>query len=123
MSNARAAEIVAEKPKLVVEALAVEASAKALSAAVQTIKKGSPDTIVMFLSVNQEEGAIQCSAVVPKAIAKAGTISAKDWVECVAAIIGGKTGGSAEVGACRGDVLKLDEAIEAGKKFAAAKLG
>jgi alanyl-tRNA synthetase len=123
ISVARAAEIVAEKPKLVVESLAVKGSVKALSQAVQTIKKGSPDTVVMFFSVSEEEGAIQCSAVVPKAIAKAGTISAKEWVESISSIIGGKTGGSAEVGNCRGDVLKLDEAIEAAKKFAAAKLG
>eukprot|EP00729_Bicosta_minor_P002701 gene2701-16136_t len=124
VANARAAEIVDEKPKLVVEEIKVHGSAKALNSASQLIKKKSKETTLMFFSVNEADGAIQCYCIVPKGVNKATGLSAKEWVGEVGSIIGGKVGGSDEVAQCRGDqAAKLTEAIELATKYATAKLG
>jgi len=127
VSVKRAMEIVADKPKLVVEMLDVDGSAKAISAGTQKIKdkkKGSPETVVMFFSGCAEEGAMQCNCIVPKPIFKATGLSAKQWIAEVAGIIGGKPGGSDEVAQCRGESPeKVEEALAFAMKYAADKLG
>ena len=78
----------------------------------------------MFFSPCPEDGALQCNCLVPKPIGKASGLSAKQWIAEVAALIGGKPGGSDEVAQCRGDNLdKLAEALEVASKFAKEKLG
>lgn len=124
IANARAAEIVEAKPKLVIEEIKVFGSAKALGSATQLIKKKSKETTMMFFSVAADQS-IQCNCIVPKAVSKATGLSAKEWLGEISALIGGKPGGSDEVAQCRGDTgdSKLAEAIALANKLASAKLG
>ena len=100
----RAKELVDETPALVVEKLAVGGSSKAISEATKILKKGLPNTAVMFFSVCEEDGQIQCCCVVPKAITMETGLSAKQWVTAIAGCIGVQRapGGSDQVGQCRG---------------------
>jgi alanyl-tRNA synthetase len=120
---ARANEIVAEKPDLVVEVIAAEADVKALGQGLQVIKKKSPTTVTMFISPNVNDQVVQCNCVVPKAIAKEKGLSAKAWIESIAGLVGGKVGGSNEVAQIRGDnPEKIAEALEVAREYASSKL-
>lgn len=119
---ARADEIVAEKPDLIVEHISVGANSKALNQGLQKIKKGSPNTSAMFFGCG--DGALVCICLVPKTINKGTGFSAKEWLNEVAAITGGKCGGSNEVAQCSStDEGKLEEAIAAANAYAKSKLG
>ena len=114
-------QIIAEQPKLWVNTVDAGAHAKAMSGGIQKVKKASPETVVMFFSVH--EGVAACMALVPKKIGKETGLNAKEWLDAVVAVIGGKSGGSAEIAQCRGDAVdKVAEAIEVAKAFAATKL-
>jgi len=122
VTGERAKAIVEEKPKLVVENAGVGPYAKPLSGGIQTIKKQSPETVVVWFGADAT--GVQVNALVPKAVGKATGLDAKAMVEQIAPIIGGKAGGSAEIAMCSGsNVDKVEEAIEVAKAFASKALG
>lgn len=112
----RAEVLAEEKSPLIVEKVDCGASPKALNQGIQKLKKALPRTPVMFFGADEKN--VSCYAFVPKAVGKSSGLSAKEWLDQVVPLIGGKSGGSAEVAQCMGDQpSKISEAITIATKF------
>ena len=75
-----------------------------------------------ILFTSSGTGEISCYTFVPKPVGKAIGLSAKEWLEQVVPLIGGKAGGSPEVAQCKGDKPDaVQQAIETGLAFVKGK--
>ena len=93
----------------------------ALRAAMDVVRKKSPETAVLLGSVAGDK--VSFVASVPEAAIKKG-LKAGDWVREVAKAAGGGGGGRPDMAQAGGkDPSKLGEALEVGRKFAASKVG
>jgi len=103
----------------IVALLAAEADAKALEGAMGVITAKLPDAPVLLIGAGKTCAGL---AVVPKALE--GKLSAKDWVNAALEPCGGKGGGKPgrAQGAAR-DPTNAAQCVDAGKAFAASKLG
>ena len=94
---------------------------KSLRAAMDVIKKRHPDAALLL--GGEAEGKVAFIAVSPEPMIKKG-LKAGDWVKEAAKVTGGGGGGRPDMAQAGGkDPAKLDDALEAGKAFAAGKLG
>jgi len=115
------ARAIAEQAEGDVIVSAVEgADGKTLRAAMDVIRKKQPDAALLLGAVDGEKCAFV--AAVPKAMVDKG-LKAGDWVREVAKVAGGGGGGRPDMAQAGGkDASKLDEALEAGRAFAASKI-
>ena len=96
------------------------ADADALRAAMDVIRKKKPDVAVLLGAVSGDK--VSFVAAVPEAVIKKG-LKAGDWVKEAAKIAGGGGGGRPDMAQAGGkDPAKLGKALDAARKFAAAKL-
>lgn len=95
---------------------------KALNAALMQVRTLSPETSVMFVSVDPDANKILCLSNVSKSGVEKG-LKANEWVQHVAGVMGGKGGGKPESAQASGPNFdKVDEVLELAKKFVATKL-
>ncbi len=95
--------------------------ANALRTAMDVLRSKRPDAALLLVSAAGEDK-VAIVASVPEAKIKRG-LKAGDWVREVAKIVGGGGGGRPDMAQAGGkDPAKIDEAIEAGRAFAASKL-
>jgi len=93
---------------------------KMLRTAMDVICKKKPDSALLLGSVAGDKVAFL--AAVPKPLIAKG-LKAGDWVREVAKVAGGGGGGRPDMAQAGGkDPAKIDEALDTGKQFAAAKL-
>ncbi len=108
------------------------ADPETLRTAMDVIRKKCPDAAMLLGSVSTPPPAsdgtpqpakLSFLAAVPDALIKKG-LKAGDWVKEVAKVAGGGGGGRPDVAQAGGkDPAKLADALEAGRKFAAGKMG
>ncbi len=98
------------------------ADADMLRTAMDVIRKKKPESALLLGSVSGDGEKVSFIAAVPEALSKKG-LKAGDWVREVAKAAGGGGGGRPDMAQAGGkDPAKLDEALEVGRKFAAAKV-
>lgn len=98
------------------------ADADMLRTAMDVIRKKKPESALLLGSVSGDGEKVSFIAAVPEALIKKG-LKAGDWVREVAKAAGGGGGGRPDMAQAGGkDPAKLDEALEVGRKFAAAKV-
>ncbi|MCC7191992.1 MAG: alanine--tRNA ligase [Phycisphaeraceae bacterium] len=98
------------------------ADADMLRTAMDVIRKKKPESALLLGSVSGGGEKVSFIAAVPEALIKKG-LKAGDWVREVAKAAGGGGGGRPDMAQAGGkDPAKLDEALEVGRKFAAAKV-
>lgn len=116
------ARAIAERVDGPLTVAAVEgADGKLLRSAMDVITKKCPDTALLLGAADDEKCFFL--AAVPEALIAKG-LRAGDWVREVAKVAGGGGGGKPDRAQAGGkDPAKLDAALEAGRAFAAAKLG
>ncbi|KAK7478207.1 hypothetical protein BaRGS_00030568 [Batillaria attramentaria] len=117
-------KMIQESPdqKFVVHEFKAGNNAKALDAAMKQYKSLSPNTSAMFFSVDNDANKILCMCSVPKAVASNG-LNAKEWVDQVVGVIGGKCGGKdVSAQATGSNPGAITEAMSIAKDFANMKL-
>lgn len=94
-----------------------------LLAAIDVIKAKRPDSAIMLLSPDAEEGKVSIAAVVPKDLIAKG-LKAGDWVREAAKACGGGGGGRPDMAQAGGkQPEKTADAMNVARQFAAEKLG
>ncbi|XP_012272687.1 alanine--tRNA ligase, cytoplasmic [Orussus abietinus] len=107
---------------LMVEVLKADSNTKALDAAIKQVRAISPETSVIFFSVDNEAKKIFALSSVPKSAIQKG-LKANDWIQKIAILMQGKGGGKPESAQASGPNLScLQEAITVAKVFAMSKL-
>ena len=102
---------------------ALDADAAALRTAMDVIRKKRPETAMLLGGApSDSEGKVGFIAAVPKPLIERG-LKAGDWVREVAKVAGGGGGGRPDMAQAGGkDPAKLQDALEAGRRFAEAAL-
>lgn len=108
--------------KFVVHEFKAGSNAKALDAAIKQYKTLSPKTSTMFFSVDSDTNKILCMCAVPTEVAGNG-LNAKEWIDQVVGVIGGKGGGKdVSAQATGSNPSGITEAMNIARDFANMKL-
>nr|CAB3219601.1 alanine--tRNA ligase, cytoplasmic [Phallusia mammillata] len=108
-------------PYVVME-LNAEGNTKLLNEAVKLFRIKSPKTAVMLFSINKGSDKIVCICEVPKTVS-VNKFTAKEWVNAVVPVLGGKGGGKDTSSQATGkNVQSLVEAMKIARKFVKEKL-
>lgn len=95
---------------------------KALDSALKQVKALNAETSALFVTVDLDSKKIFCLASASKSGIEKG-LKANDWIQHLAAAIGGRGGGKSESAQASGPNFdKVDEVIELAKSFARSKL-
>lgn len=107
---------------LIVKELKAFNNTKALDSALKQVKTLSPNASALFITVDQDTDKIFCLASVSKVAIDKG-LKANEWVNTVAAKIGGKGGGKPDSAQASGkNSVPIDEILKLAKDFADQKL-
>ncbi|XP_002160302.3 alanine--tRNA ligase, cytoplasmic [Hydra vulgaris] len=98
-------------------------NAKALDAALKSVKAVAPNLSAMLFSVDTETNTVICLCQVPQNVVDNTSLKANEWVKEVSTVIGGKGGGKPISAQGSGDKMQeIDKAVEVAKSFASLKL-
>ncbi|KAH0812847.1 hypothetical protein GEV33_009946 [Tenebrio molitor] len=117
-------EFVKANPNLpiLVKELKAFSNTKALDTALKQVRSLSPETSALFVTVDPDSNKMFCLASVPKDAVGKG-LKANEWVQVVAAKLGGKGGGKADSAQASGsNCAHVDDILDLAKKFAESKL-
>ncbi|KAM7354100.1 alanine--tRNA ligase, cytoplasmic isoform 2-T3 [Cochliomyia hominivorax] len=120
----KAKELCTSNPNIpiMVEQLEAYNNTKAIDAALKQVRSLSPNTSVMFISVDADSQKIFCLSSVPKSAIEKG-FKANEWVQHISTVINGKGGGKPESAQASGSNYKsVDEVLKMAIEFAKLKL-
>lgn len=118
------ARTIAEGAKglVIVEAL-MGADPAALLSALSAVRAKHPESAILIMSADEENGKVAIAADVPKVLQERG-LKAGDWVRAAAQACGGAGGGRPDFAQAGGkDPAKLPDALRAAKAYAGARVG
>lgn len=117
-------EFVKANPNLpiLVKELKAFNNTKALDTALKQVRSLSPNTSALFVTVDQDSNKMFCLSSVPKEAIEKG-LKANEWVQAVAAKLGGKGGGKPDSAQASGaNNADVNDILDLAKKFADTKL-
>jgi len=123
VDEARSIAEQASGPAIVAELPGAGTDRQALLSGLDSLRSKRPDSALMLIGSDAEEGKVAIVANVPKGLIEKG-LKAGDWVRAAAEACGGKGGGrpdSAQGGGT--DPSKVKDAIKAAEAFAREKVG
>lgn len=118
-------EVIASSPNqpLLIMAMEVGASAKALNESLKLLKSQSPKTAAMLFTVDPDAGKITCLCQVPQDVAGQG-LKANEWVNELCPLMDAKGGGKDVSAQATGKNTQcLEEVLKMADEFARLKLG
>lgn len=107
---------------IIVRELKAFNNTKALDAALKQVRSLSPGTSALFVTVDADSDKVFCLSSVPREAVERG-LKANEWVQAVAARLGGKGGGKADSAQAAGaNGVAVGEILELAESFARSKL-